>query len=69
MIVSQVSVITPDLEALWDHAYHDVVAKRGGVALLRTLCGTTGEREFLNEVVLSKSLSAVHVDGQLIADR
>lgn len=62
MIVSLVSVITPELEALWDRAHSDVVVKRGGEALLRTLCGTTDEHDLLNEVVASSSLWVVH-DG------
>jgi GNAT superfamily N-acetyltransferase len=64
--VSLVSVVTPELEALWGHAHKDVIAKRGGVALLRTLCGSTDESDLLNQVVASSSLWAVGDDDQFI---
>jgi len=64
--VSLVSDVTPELEALWSHAHSDVLIKRGGVALLHTLCGATDERDLLNEVVASSSLWVVHDDEQLI---
>ncbi|MHB8379674.1 MAG: GNAT family N-acetyltransferase [Acidimicrobiales bacterium] len=67
MNVSLVSDVTPELKTLWDHAHGDVVIKRGGVALLQTICGTTDERDLLNEVVTSSSLWAVHEDDQLVA--
>ena len=66
MNVSLVSVVTPELEALWGHAHKDVIAKRGGVALLRTLCGSTDESDLLNQVVASSSLWAVGDDDQFI---
>ena len=66
MNVTVVSVVTPELEALWGHAHKDVVVKRGGPALLRTLCGSTDENDLLDEVVASKSLWAIDDDEQLI---
>ena len=67
MNVSLVSVATPELQTLWDHAHRDVVAKRGGPALLATLCGTTPETELLAHVVASSSLWTVEVEGELKA--
>jgi GNAT superfamily N-acetyltransferase len=64
--VTVVSVVTPELEALWGHAHKDVVVKRGGPALLRTLCGSTDENDLLDEVVASNSLWAIDDDEQLI---
>ena len=66
MNVTLVSVVTPELETLWDHAHKDVVVKRGGPALLRTLCGSTNENDLLDEVVASKSLWSIDDDEQLI---
>jgi len=65
--VSLVSAATPELQTLWDHAHRDVVAKRGGPALLATLCGTTPETELLAHVVASSSLWTVEVEGELKA--
>ena len=67
MNVSLVSAATPELQTLWDHAHRDVVAKRGGPALLATLCGTTPETELLAHVVASSSLWTVEVEGELKA--
>ena len=67
MNVSLVSVVTPELQSLWDHAHRDVLAKRGGPALLATLCGATPESELLSEVIASASLWRVDVDGELKA--
>ncbi len=66
MNVSLVSSITPDLEELWTHARKDVLAKRGGVALMTTLCGSCAESELLADVVASSSLWSVRDDGLLI---
>ena len=66
MNVSLVSAVTPELETLWEHAHKDVIVKRGGVALLRTLCGPTEERDLLGEVVSSSSLWVVDEDDKLI---
>jgi hypothetical protein len=65
--VARVTSVTPELETLWQHAHRDVVAKRGGPALLATLCGTTPESELLKEVIASSSLWSVEVDGELKA--
>lgn len=67
MNVSLVSTVTPELQLLWDHAHRDLLAKRGGSALLATLCGVTSENELLNEVIASSSLWRVEVDGELKA--
>jgi GNAT superfamily N-acetyltransferase len=63
--VSLVSSITPDLEELWSRARKDVLAKRGGVALMATLCGSCAESEFLAHVVASSELWSVRDDGLL----
>lgn len=67
MNVSLVSAATPELHSLWDHAHRDVLAKRGGPALLATLCGTTPESELLSVVIASSSLWSVDVNGELKA--
>jgi GNAT superfamily N-acetyltransferase len=64
--VSLVSAVTPELEALWAHAHNDVLVKRGGVALLRTLCGSTDESDLLDAVVASSSLWTIDDVDQLI---
>lgn len=66
MNVSLASVITPELEELWGHAHKDVIIKRGGPALLRTLCGETDEDDLLAAVVASSSLWTVNDGGRLI---
>jgi GNAT superfamily N-acetyltransferase len=63
--VSLVSATTPELEALWEHAFRDVVAKRGGPALLATLCGPLSEGELLTEVIATASLWRVDDDSEL----
>jgi GNAT superfamily N-acetyltransferase len=63
--VSLVRVATPELETLWHHAHRDVLAKRGGAALVATLCGTTPEGELLSEVIATSSLWSIRVDGVL----
>lgn len=65
MNVSIVTATSPELEALWQHALKDVMAKRGGLALLETICGETPESELLNEVIASSSLWSVEVVGEL----
>jgi hypothetical protein len=65
--VSLVSAATPELQLLWEHAHRDVLAKRGGPALLATLCGATPQDELLSEVIASSSLWRVDVEGELKA--
>jgi GNAT superfamily N-acetyltransferase len=65
--VSLVAKVTPELEVLWEHAHNDVVAKRGGAALLKTLCGSTDESDLLAEVVVTSSLWTVEDGGELKA--
>lgn len=60
-----VTEVTSELEALWSHAHHDVIAKRGGVALMATLCGSTDERGFLDSVIASSSLWSIEHEEQL----
>jgi GNAT superfamily N-acetyltransferase len=63
--VALVTEVTPELEALWSHARHDVLAKRGGVALMATLCGTTDENGLLHNVIASSSLWSIEHEDQL----
>jgi hypothetical protein len=65
--VSLVSALTPELQSLWDHAQRDLLAKRGGPAMLATLCGSTPESGLLSEVIASSSLWSVDVNGELKA--
>jgi GNAT superfamily N-acetyltransferase len=60
-----VTTVTSDLEALWHHAHRDVLAKRGGAALLETIQGASSESEFLDEVIATSSLWAAEVDGKI----
>ena len=62
MNVSLVSVATPELHELWAHARKDVVAKRGGVALMTTLYGNTPESDFFEHVIATSSLWSVSDD-------
>jgi hypothetical protein len=64
--VSLATEITPQLEELWGHAHKDVLAKRGGPALLRTLCGESAEESLLADVVASGALWTVTDGGQLV---
>jgi GNAT superfamily N-acetyltransferase len=48
--------VTPELEALWGRALHDVAVKRGGAALLVTLCDATPPDQLLTSAVASGSL-------------
>jgi GNAT superfamily N-acetyltransferase len=57
--------VTPELEALWKRALHDVVAKRGGAALLSTLCAATPPEQLLASAVASGSLWVLHDDDVL----
>jgi len=56
VIVSLVRSVTPEVENLWHHAHKDVIAKRGGVALLDTLCGEGDVSQLLLDVVSTSSL-------------
>ena len=55
--------VTPELEELWSRALHDIRAKRGGVALLATLCGATPQDQLLSMAVTSSSLWIYHDDA------
>lgn len=66
VIVSLVASVTPELEALWDHAHKDVIVKRGGVALMHTLCGEGDVDQLLKDVVSTSSLWSVSDSGQLV---
>lgn len=63
MKASLVSSVTPELDALWSRAHRDLVAKRGGTALLKTLCGTGHESVLLSTLVASSSLWIVRDKG------
>ncbi len=65
MSVSLAEVVTPDLALLWKHALKDVLAKRGGEALMTTLSGSLTEDELLANVVGSASLWTFVEDGEL----
>ena len=54
--------VTPELEELWKRALHDVAAKRGGAALLATLCDATPSDQLLASAVASGSLWVLHDD-------
>ena len=54
--------VTPELEDLWGRALHDVAAKRGGSALLATVCDATPADQLLTLVVASGSLWVHHDD-------
>lgn len=54
--------VTPELEGLWNHALHDVRSKRGGVALLTTLCDDMPQDLLLTMAVTSSSLWIYHDD-------
>jgi GNAT superfamily N-acetyltransferase len=56
------TVVTPELETLWNHAHHDVLAKRGGVALMATLSDSTPPYQLLLAVVMASSLWLYHDD-------
>jgi GNAT superfamily N-acetyltransferase len=56
------SVVTPELETLWDRAHHDVLVKRGGVALMATLSESTPFEQLLASVVAASSLWLYHDD-------
>ncbi|HEY5266835.1 MAG TPA: GNAT family N-acetyltransferase [Acidimicrobiales bacterium] len=66
MIVSLVTSVTPELEDLWNHAHKDVIVKRGGVALMHTLCGDGDIDQLLNDVVSTSSLWSVNDNDQLV---
>jgi GNAT superfamily N-acetyltransferase len=54
--VSLARGVTPALSELWDRAHRDVLAKRGGRALLATLADGMPERDLLEVVVASGAL-------------
>jgi GNAT superfamily N-acetyltransferase len=56
------TVVTPELETLWDRAHHDVIAKRGGVAMMATLNESTPYEQLLAAVVAASSLWVYHDD-------
>ncbi|MGB8179493.1 MAG: GNAT family N-acetyltransferase [Acidimicrobiales bacterium] len=64
MSVLLATAVTPELEALWERAHHDVLAKRGGVAMMATLSEATPFEQLLAAVVAASSLWLYH-DGQL----
>jgi GNAT superfamily N-acetyltransferase len=61
--VTLVTLVTPELDELWRRAHRDVVAQRGGEALLKTLGDTGHEGEFLSTLVASSSLWTVTEKG------
>ncbi len=63
--VTLVTEVSPELSELFAHAHRDVLAKRGGVALLATLAGPTPEGELLANAVASRSLWTLSEDGEL----
>lgn len=65
MSVLLVEAVTPELTLLWRHATKDVLAKRGGVALMKTLSGGLSEEELLTAVVASSSLWTFVEEGEL----
>lgn len=65
MSVSLVEAVTPELARLWQQAFKDVAAKRGGAALLATLGGSLTESELLLTAVATRSLWSYEVDGEL----
>lgn len=66
MSVLLATAVTPELETLWERGRHDVMAKRGGVALMATLSEGTPVDQLLATVVTSSSLW-LHHDGELKA--
>ena len=62
MSVLLASVVTPELQTLWDRAHHDVLVKRGGVALMTTLSESTPFEQLLASVVAASSLWLYHDD-------
>jgi GNAT superfamily N-acetyltransferase len=64
--VTLVSSVSPDVEALWDLAHKDVATKRGGVALLHTLCGDSDVDQLLLDIISTSSLWSVNIDDELV---
>jgi GNAT superfamily N-acetyltransferase len=56
------TAVTPELESLWDRAHHDVLVKRGGVAMMATLSDSTPFEQLLGAVVAASSLWLYHDD-------
>jgi GNAT superfamily N-acetyltransferase len=54
--------VTPELESLWDRAHHDVLLKRGGVAMMATVSESTPYEQLLAAVVAASSLWIYHDD-------
>jgi GNAT superfamily N-acetyltransferase len=54
--------VTPELENLWDRGRHDVLNKRGGVALMATLSEGTPADQLLATVVAASALWLFHDD-------
>ncbi len=65
MKVTRATQVTPELEALFEHALRDLTAKRGGAALLVTLRGSLPESELLEHLVASSSLWSAVEGGEL----
>ncbi|HVA70771.1 MAG TPA: GNAT family N-acetyltransferase [Acidimicrobiales bacterium] len=65
MKVSLVSSVSPELDELWRRAHRDVVAKRGGPALLKTLGDTGHEGDLLAALVTSSSFWIATEKGEL----
>jgi GNAT superfamily N-acetyltransferase len=65
VIVSLVTSVTPEVETLWQHAHKDVIAKRGGVALLDTLCADGDIDQLLVNAITTSSLWIVTDKGQI----
>ncbi|MGH3732919.1 MAG: hypothetical protein ACRDVC_06010 [Acidimicrobiales bacterium] len=56
MSVLLATELTPELETLWERARRDVLAKRGGVALMATLSDSTPPDQLLPAVITASSL-------------
>jgi GNAT superfamily N-acetyltransferase len=54
------TAVTPELESLWERAHHDVLAKRGGVAMMATLSESTPFEGLLGAVIAASSLWLYH---------
>ncbi len=65
MKVTRATRVTPELATLFEHALRDVTSKRGGAALLVTLCGQLPENELLEHLVTTSALWSAVEDGEL----
>jgi ribosomal protein S18 acetylase RimI-like enzyme len=61
--VSLVASVTPELDELWERAHRDVKAKRGGLALLKTMGDTGHQGQLLSALTASSSLWIVTEKG------